>query len=197
MAPSPWEQALGDDIERLHPRLRAYFGRIPDGSIGHGSGVFEVVGTPRRWLWPVFAVLALDSVLFPVWERDVPFLVRNAPGPSRVNALRRFEFAGRARTMVDSTSFGPDGLVDRLGRRGSVSARFVARVDEGMLVLESTETRVLGIRVPAALSPRVTLTERWDEADARQRVTLSLDAPLLGRLYEYDGSFEYRVVAHG
>jgi hypothetical protein len=194
---SPWEQALGNDIERLHPRLRAYFGAIPAGSIGYGTGVFEVVGTPRRWLWPIFALLALDSVLFPVWERDVPFRVRNTPGPKRVDSLRRFEFPTRSRTMVDSTSFGAEGLVDRLGRRGLVSARFVARVSDGMLRLESTEARVLGIPIPAALAPRVTLTEQWDDALDRQRVTLVLDAPVLGRLYEYAGTFEYRVVAHG
>ncbi|MDO7881977.1 DUF4166 domain-containing protein [Antiquaquibacter soli] len=195
MRESPWVEALGSDLERLHPRLRAYFGTIPEGSIGHGRGVFDVVGTPRRWLWPLVALLSLDAVLFPVWERDVPFRVRNAPVDGRVDALRRFEFARGARTMVDSTSF-EGALVDRLGRRGLISAQLVARVRDGMLVLESSRTRVLGIPVPVALSPRITLIERWDDAAERQHVSLVLDAPLIGRLYEYSGHFDYRVVAH-
>lgn len=189
-------QALGDDLERLHPRLRAYFGTMPAGSIGYGRGEFDVVGTPRRWLWPLLALLSLDAVLFPVWERDVPFRVRNVPFDGAVTALRRFEFAGGSRTMADSTSF-EGALVDRLGRRGLVRARLVARVREGMLVLESTRTVVLGIPLPAAISPRVTLTERWDDEVGRQHVSLLLEAPVVGRLYEYSGHFDYRVVTRG
>ncbi len=34
---SPWEQVLGDRIAELHPRLRAYFSTIPDGSVGLGG----------------------------------------------------------------------------------------------------------------------------------------------------------------
>ncbi|MBE7163154.1 MAG: DUF4166 domain-containing protein, partial [Williamsia herbipolensis] len=64
---------------RLHPRLRAYFAAIPPGHVGRGDGVFAVVGTPRRWLWPFLALFARDDVMFPVWERDVPFTVENRP----------------------------------------------------------------------------------------------------------------------
>lgn len=193
MHQSPWEQALGSEIERLHPRLRAYFGAIPFGSIGYGRGVFDVVGTPRRWLWPVLAILGLDSIIFPVWERHVAFRVRNAPGSNRVDSLRRFEFSDRSRTMVDSTSIGPGGLTDRLGRRGFMLVRLGARVSDRMLVLESTSVVVCGIPLPAAIAPRVVLTERWDDATERQQVSLVLDAPVVGRLYEYTGSFTYRV----
>jgi len=47
--------------------------------------------------------------------------------------------------------------------------------------------------VPLPLAPRVTLVERWDEASGRQHVALTLDAPLLGRVYEYEGRFDYAV----
>jgi hypothetical protein len=190
---SPWEKALGDDIERLHPRLRDYFGAIPDGSMGYGEGVFDVVGTPRAWLWPILMILSFDSVVFPVWEHGVPFRVRNSPGPGRVDSLRRFEFDGRSRTMVDSTSATAHGIVDRLGRRGIIAARFDARVRDRMLVLESSATLVLGIPLPRAIAPRVVLTERWDDSTDRQRVSLVVEAPLIGRLYEYSGSFTYRI----
>lgn len=192
---SPWEQALGRDIEELHPRLQAYFRAIPEGSIGYGDGVFDVIGSPRRWLWPLLAVLGLDGIVFPAWERDVRFRVRNQPGANRVDSLRRFEFSSRARTMVDSTSFGVHGLEDRLGRRGLLSARFEARVVDGMLHLTSTSSTVFGVPIPRLLSPRVALTERWDDGVGRQRVSLALDLPVVGRLYEYSGSFTYRVVA--
>ncbi|PYY32550.1 DUF4166 domain-containing protein [Curtobacterium sp. MCJR17_055] len=80
MSGSPYElSAPADVLARLHPRLRTYFGRIPSGYVGRGSGTFSVVGTPRRWVWPVLAVFARDAVMFPVWEHDVPFTVENRP----------------------------------------------------------------------------------------------------------------------
>jgi hypothetical protein len=80
MGRSPYELCAAPELlARLHPRLRAYFGAIPPGHVGRGEGVFRVVGTPRRWLHPLLALFARDAVMFPVWERDVPFTVENRP----------------------------------------------------------------------------------------------------------------------
>ncbi|WP_394768763.1 DUF4166 domain-containing protein [Lacisediminihabitans sp.] len=76
---SPYRAVVGGALDGLHPRLRAYFGAIPVGSLGRGEGVFDVVGTPRRWLWPALWVLGRQGVLFAVWQRDVPFTVINRP----------------------------------------------------------------------------------------------------------------------
>ncbi|TDN43912.1 uncharacterized protein DUF4166 [Curtobacterium flaccumfaciens] len=87
MTRSPYELSTPPDVlARLHPRLRTYFGPIPPGHVGRGEGVFTVVGTPRRWLWPVLAWFARDDVMFPVWERDVPFTVENRPAHVRRGA---------------------------------------------------------------------------------------------------------------
>nr|WP_216852210.1 DUF4166 domain-containing protein [Curtobacterium sp. VKM Ac-2852] len=201
-------------LARLHPRLRTYFAAVPPGHVGRGEGVFTVVGTPRRWVWPVLAWFARDAVMFPVWERDVPFTVENRParvrrGPGTgrearpaVRAHRTFRFRSGARTMVDAITAEPDGLVDHLGRRGRVSARLRAQVDvdgpdAGALRLVSTRVtfRALGrdLRLPAALSPRVTLTERFDDEADLQRVSLVLTAPVVGTLYRYEGAFRYEI----
>jgi hypothetical protein len=76
---SPYEAVLGERLDELHPRLAGYFRQIPPESHGFGRGVFETVGTPRRWLWPLLALLARPGVALPVWERDVPFTVLNLP----------------------------------------------------------------------------------------------------------------------
>jgi len=212
---SPYELSTPPDVlARLHPRLRTYFGPVPPGHVGRGEGVFDVVGTPRRWLWPVLAVFARDSVMFPVWERDVPFTVENRPARVRrgsgvslegrvaVRAHRTFRFRSGSRTMVDAITAEPDGLVDHLGRHGRVSARLQAQVDAdgpdaGALRLVSTRVtfRALGrdLRLPAALSPRVTLMERFDDEADLQRVSLVLTAPVLGTLYRYEGAFRYEI----
>jgi hypothetical protein len=213
---SPWQGTVAPEVlARLHPRLRTYFGPIPDGHVGRGEGVFTVVGTPRRWLGPVLALFARDAVMFPVWEHDVPFTVANRPvrvgrgdrRPGReaqiaVRAHRTFRFRSGDRTMVDAIAAGPDGLVDHLGRRGRVSADLLAEVDAdgpdaGALRLVSTRVsfRALGREwsLPAAVSPRVTLTERFDDEADRQRVSLVLSAPVLGTLYRYEGAFRYAI----
>ena len=99
---SPWEAALGDAVSQLHPRLRAYFSPIPAGHVGRGRGTFDVVGTPRRWLWPALWVLGLDGVVFPVWERDVAFTVENRWDGGILRAARTFHFRGGIRVMTDA-----------------------------------------------------------------------------------------------
>lgn len=215
MSRSPYELSTPPEVlARLHPRLRTYFAAVPPGHVGRGEGVLTVVGTPRRWVWPVLAWFARDAVMFPVWERDVPFTVENRParvrrGPGTglearpaVRAHRTFRFRSGARTMVDAITAEPDGLVDHLGRRGRVSARLRAQVDDtgpdaGALRLVSTRVtfRALGrdLRLPAALSPRVTLTERFDDEADLQRVSLVLTAPVVGTLYRYEGAFRYEI----
>jgi hypothetical protein len=48
-ARAPYGRALGDRFTELHPQLQAYFAAIPDGSIGHGTGVFDTVGARCWW----------------------------------------------------------------------------------------------------------------------------------------------------
>jgi Domain of unknown function (DUF4166) len=196
---SPWERVLGSELAGLDPSLRRYFGAVPLGSVGRASGTFDTVGTPRRWLWPVLAILALDGVMFPVWERSVTFSVENRPtAHGSIVARRTFHFELGDRVMIDEIGVTRNGLTDRLGRHGLVSARLAAAVVDGRLELHSTLATVrLGpIRLSLGpLSPRVTLVERT--VGGLQHVSLRLDAPGLGRLYEYEGSFTYEIRPEG
>ena len=201
---SPYRVVLGDELDRLHPRLRAYFSAIPAGSEGRGSGTFDVAGTPRRWLWPVFWVLGAQGLLFAAWERDVPFVVVNRPvvdaaGRVAIRATREFDFARGLRTMVDAITATDGGLVDYLGRAGRYEASLAGTVVNGELHLRSTRMRLrIGGRwwaLPAFFAPTVALTERFDDGTDRQRVSVILSAPVLGKLYEYSGSFSYEILA--
>lgn len=206
--PSPYEIVLGDALGGLHPRLRTYFGAIPEGHVGRGSGVFDTVGTPRRWLWPVLAVLARQGIAFPAWEHDVPFDVENRPARDRrgdvaVTAIRTFRLRGGERAMTDAITADNRGLggdwrlVDHLGPARRVSASFAARVHDGALELRSTavSVRVGGVRVRLLrpVSPVVVLTERFDDERGRQHVSITLSMPIFGRIYEYAGFFTYAV----
>jgi hypothetical protein len=199
-APSPYETVLGDDLTLLHPRLRAYFAAIPDGSVGRGEGVFDVVGTPRLWLWPVLFVLGRLGVAFPVWAHGVPFRVENRPAPDgrpAVHAVRTFAFPAGERRMVDAIAAESRGLVDHLGGGRLLVAELAAEVRDGRLLLTGRGLRVRvghrSLRVPAALAPGVDLVERFDDDRDRQHVRVTLTLPVVGTVYEYSGFFEYAV----
>lgn len=190
---SPWELALRGRLRALDPALADYFSTIPAGSVGRGSGTFDVAGASRRWLWPVFAVLGRAGIAFPVWERSVPFEVVNVPGDGSVRATLAFGFPRGERVMRHEIRMTPRGLVDLLGTSGRLEARLVAEAVDGRLELRSTglHLRLGRVRLPIPFAPRVRLVERRD--GDRQRVEFSLTAPLIGRIYEYSGSFVYRI----
>jgi len=199
---SPYRAVLGAAFDELHPRLRAYFDAIPAGAVGRGTGVFDTVGTPRRWLWPALAVFARAQVLFPVWERHVPFTVENRPVAAQgrapaVAARRVFALRGRPATMVDEIGVEGGELVDRLGVPVRAVARFTAQVRDGGLRLRSTAVwLVVGgrrVRIPAPLAPVVALHERWDAERDEQVVSIVVRAPLIGRVYQYGGRFHYAI----
>jgi hypothetical protein len=206
---SPYELTSGSALDDLHPVVRRYVSGIRPGFRGYGSGVFEQVGTPRRWLRPLLRMLAPQGIAFPVWEHNVPFTVVNAPladrdGRTGVVAVRRFHFLGGARTMIDAITAdnpGRDGLVDHLGLNRRWRMRLATRVVRGELHLTSTALEVrLGrhhIALPAAVTPTVTVVERFDDGanagEGAQRVTAVVELPVIGRVYEYTGTFEYEI----
>lgn len=194
MTGSVWERAFGDRLTDLSPGLRAYFSLPPDGMQGHGTGVYEVAGSRLRWLWPALAFLAWRRILFPEFERDVPFTVVNTPTPEgTLRAVRTFEFSGRTRTMVDEMRIVDGHLHDFLGRRGGLEARLAATVEGGMLRLTTERLWLhLGpVRVPLPNVARITLTERT--LDAGQHVDVALRTPLVGEWFVYRGAFTYEL----
>lgn len=188
---SPYE-AL--ELDGLHPRLAAYFSTIPADSVGRGTGVFDVVGTPRRWLWPVLWVLGRQGVVFPYWGRDVAFTVTNIQTDAGLTATRTFRFASGPRSMTDLMTLHDGALRDELGVRRRYGVQLEASVAGGALRLRSVGMwlRLGGIRLP--IPGQVALTERWDDERGQQHVAVEITAPVLGRLYEYSGYFDYEVI---
>ncbi len=64
---SPYGRVLdAASLRRLHPRLRAYFSRIPKDATGVGEGRFDTYGVPNPLLRPLLGWLAPLGVLAPV-----------------------------------------------------------------------------------------------------------------------------------
>lgn len=195
---SPYARALGDRIRELHPKLRPYFQAIPEGAVGIGEGVFQRVGAPRRWLWPLLRVLQRRGVLAACWEHDVPFRVENRTIASRAIGERTLTLPSGPWTMFDAAALSRHGsVVDELGEPALVAARFRVDVVGGALTMTSTAVglrlRRMRLRLSGPLAPVVRLIERYDPEIDRQHVSVTVDAPLIGRVYEYRGDFSYRI----
>lgn len=183
---------------QLHPVLQRYFATIPEGSTGIGEGVFDTFGTDHRWLWPVLALLERWHVIIPGRHHRVPFRVENRTEEGRQTARRFLHLNPEPWCMVDavSTSSGR-GIVDVLGGPAVVEAHFDLKVDDGRL--QMTSRRIVlrigpaRVPVPKAIRPVIRLCERFDDDSGLQHVALTVDAPILGRLYDYSGSFTYRI----
>jgi hypothetical protein len=183
---SVYQRVLGDEFDRLAPELRAYFSAPPADSVGRGHGVYEVAGSHKRWLAPLFAFLAWRRILFPELGYGVPFTVTNIPGPGEgLSSRREFHLPGRERQMHDTMHVVDGSLHDFLGRRGGLEVRLRPTVgDDGSLHL-----RALRVPLPALLSARVLLDESW--VDGRQRVDVRMQHPLFGEIFRYCGAFDY------
>ena len=197
---SPYARALGDQVAALHPTLQRYFDTIPPGTVGIGTGVFDRIGTPRRWLRPALRLLQRRGVVWAGWGSEVPFSVVNRTVRGRAVATRRIDAPSGTWEMRDAVALTPTGqLVDEIGAPSTVAAVFALEVRDGGLLLESRRVGLrwgrIRVRVPRWAAPVVRLHERFDAACGRQRVDVTIDVPVLGRVYEYGGSFTYRVEA--
>ncbi|RUR01715.1 DUF4166 domain-containing protein [Labedella endophytica] len=194
---SVYQRVLGPEYASLDPRLQQYFGPIPAGWVGSGSGVYRVAGSRHLFLRPVLTVMAWRHVLFPELGHDVPFGVVNTPSTDGgLGAVRTFEFLRRTRIMEDAMVVQGDRLYDRLGKRGGLGVAIRLSVVSGALHMTSTALALHIGRVRIPLPPLATmhLREHIGEAEtARQQVDVRIDAPILGEVFRYTGSFVYSV----
>lgn len=195
---SPYLRALGDQRALLHPALRTYFSAIPRGRVGIGEGVFDRVGTPRRWLWPVLRVLQKHAVVHAGWHQNVPFTVRNRTIAGKAIGIRVLHLPAGDWVMKDAVSARPHGRVlDQLGEPTTLAVALEASVDGDAFVLRSTTVGirlgVLRVTLPRFISPVVQVRESAAKRAGHQRISLTVDMPVVGRLYEYEGTFSYRL----
>lgn len=196
-AASVYERAVGPGIRSLPPVLRRYFGPVPEGHVGVGEGVYEIVGSRyRRTAGTLLRWSARHDVLFPESGRDIPFVVENrAAADGTLRGTRWFGFPRATRVMRDTMHVVGGEIVQRLGRRGGLEVRLAARASaEGMLLRSRRLAwRIRGLRVPL---PRIAGVEvrETEDGNGRQRVDVRLRMPLLGEVFRYSGTFVYRIV---
>ncbi len=194
-AASVYERVLGESFTQLDPQLRAYFGTIPTGHEGFGTGRYDEAGLSKRVLRPLFALLARPRIAFAEHAVDVPFTVRNFTTPDGLLcAVRTFHFPRATREMADTMRVVDGRLLDRIGVGGHLEVELELSVSEGRLRMRSRRfaLRALGMRLPLPPVARISLEERaLPGAVGVQQVTVRVTVPLLGEVYGYSGTFTY------
>ena len=97
---SIYQQALGEDFKKLHPRIQERFGLAStDGKAAIGTGVMDRVWHGRRITWLFLKIGSLRNCMFPERGRSVPFRIENWAyqdylGRETVSWLRSFWLPG-------------------------------------------------------------------------------------------------------
>jgi hypothetical protein len=199
---SIYRDALGDDFDRLHPRMQWRFGfSSRDETCQIGCGVMERVWRGPWWTLPFLLLGSTRRVLFPSSGANVPFTISNYAyldgfGRETVTWSRRFQFPNRTRafdaTMIHSRRRGT--IVDYLGTHQHLAVDLACSVDDaGAMCLRSGEQRFserrVRFRFPLLLSGIANVREWWDDDAECFRIEVHVANRLLGPLFGYRGWF--------
>lgn len=199
---SIYQQALGADFERLHPRIQERFALTSDDRrAAIGRGVMERVWHGRFYTLPFLYVGTWRNIMFPERGRNVPFQIENwayrdAYGRETVTWLRTFHTKRSRRFdayMIYSQERGR--IVDYLGTHQHLAVDLQLGVDErGGLRLRSGEQRFyegpLAFRFPMFFSGIAEVCEWFDDATGKYRIQVEVNNRLWGPLFGYRGSFD-------
>jgi len=199
---SIYQQALGSEFDRLHPKMQWRFGFSSDDHVCQiGRGTMDEVWRGSPFVLPFLYLGSTRRLLFPDRGKNIPFTIsnyayRDSFGRETVTWARRFKMPRRHRafdaTMILSAS--RNQIIDYLGTHQHLAVDIDCTVDdEGGMRIRTGAQRFYEKRVaftfPLLFSGVAEVREWWD-ADAEVfRIQVSVSNRAFGRLFGYRGSF--------
>lgn len=192
---STYERELGDDFERLPPKIQRRFGVTSEDDIAAiGRGTMEYVRNGG------LLVGSTHNTMFTEENTAVPFEIRNyayedAYGRETVTWLRTFQMPKERHFDVAMIySEERDRIVDYPGTRHHLAVDIHLSVsDEGGVRVRSGDQRLYafgrGVAFPMALSARADVHEWYDDAETF-RISVEVRNDIVGLVFEYAGSFD-------
>ncbi len=149
--------------------------------------------------WLFLKAGSLAGTLFADTGEDIPFDLENEvtslpDGRTTMRWSRRFHFPRGAKRFNAVMRFDEERsvIVDHFGAGGRIEVDLHPRVDGGAMVIESGRQiiRLFSLRVPVPrfLSAQAMVRE-WQEDDETFRIRVTLNNPLMGDFFGYEGSF--------
>jgi hypothetical protein len=203
---SIYEQVLGADFAKLHPRIRQRFGITSGDRIAAiGQGWMSRIWFSKWAAIPLY-IGTSRHIMFPQGGYKVPFSIENYAyvdsfGRETVTWIRNFKFPNAIRhfdaTMVYSGA--RSCVVDYLGNKQHLAVDLAISVDpNGGIRLRSGEQRfyegLLHFRFPRLLTGTAEVCEWYDDREQRFNISVDITNPLIGPVFRYDGYFQTRYV---
>jgi len=199
---SIYEQALGSDFNRLHPKIQERFGFSSRDRVACiGRGLMDNIWHGRLYTLPFLYIGSWRRIMFPERGKQVPFSIENYAfvdpfGRETVTWIRRFETKTPRRFdayMIYSKEHGR--IVDYLGTHQHLAVDIDLRVDEtGGVRLRSGGQRFfegpIGFSFPLFFSGIANVREWYDDNIQRYRIEVNVHNRTWGPLFGYAGSFE-------
>jgi hypothetical protein len=197
-----YRTALGDEFDRLHPKIQERFGfSSRDGIASIGTGTMDEIWHGPLYTLPFLYVGSWRRIMFPERGHGVPFSIRNYAyvdeyGRETVTWIRNFETRTPRRFdayMIYSQQ--RQRIVDYLGTHQHLAVDIDLSVDErGGLCLRSGEQRfyerVIGFRFPLLFSGIAEVCEWYEDTDQRFHIKVYVSNSTWGPLFGYHGSFQ-------
>ncbi|GAA4825296.1 DUF4166 domain-containing protein [Algivirga pacifica] len=205
---SIYQQALGTDFEKLHPKIQERFGFNSSDQIASiGKGIMHHV-----WYGPVYTLPFLylgtwRNIMFPQKGKNIPFSIENFAyqdtfGRETVTWIRTYQFPNRERrfdaTMVYSQKRGR--IVDYLGTHQHLAVDIEMSVaGNGGIRIRSGEQRfyegMLGFKFPMLFSGEAEVCEWYDDQEGKFKISVVVSNKVWGRLFGYEGSFDVEYIS--
>lgn len=203
---SIYEQALGDEFQRLHPRIRERFGFCSEDRVASiGYGVMDRVWY-SKWAALPLHIGTRRHILFPQGGTRIPFTIENYAyqdrfGRETVTWKRKFKFVNHIRhfdaTMIYSRE--RHGIVDYLGNKQHLAVDLsVCAAPNGGILIRSGDKRFyegrLQLRWPRSLTGFAEVCEWYDDQQQQFNISVQVNNPLIGPVFRYEGSFQTRFI---
>ncbi|GIO94161.1 MULTISPECIES: DUF4166 domain-containing protein [Paenibacillus] len=204
---SIYEQALGREFRKLHPKIQERFGfGSKDMVASIGEGTMDEIWYARWAKLPLY-IGTVRHIMFPERGLHIPFRIENYAyldryGRETVTWCRSFQFPSGIRrfdaTMIYSQE--RNGIVDYLGSKQHLAVDLEVSVSgNGGICIRSGEQRFyegwLGFRFPAGLTGTADVCEWYDDRHQTYRIRVDVFNPLFGPVFRYRGSFQARFIS--
>lgn len=202
MSRSIFEEVLGANFERLHPRVQERF-RL-DSECGKGAvcrGVMERIWHGPPYTVPFLMLGSWRNIMFPEQGENVPFTMENwayvdSFGRETLTWQRTFQL-GRGRRFDAYMVRDPNRniIVEYLGTHQHLAVDIHLSVAEnGGLRLVSGEQRFyegrLGFKFPMLFSGIASVCTWFDDESGKHRIEVEVRNDTWGPLFGFSGNFD-------
>jgi Domain of unknown function (DUF4166) len=196
-----YENFLGEDFRRLHPKLQERYA-LPKDKPFYAEGTMTSIQTGGRCITPLLKLAANWKFLFSESGKNIPFTIKNTcrllpSGLKEVYWERTFYFNKVTRYFNAFMTIDLERKVvkDYLGEPSLFYSDLYFKVaSDGNLIIRSGSQRfVIGkieVPIPSFLQGVVEVEEGYDDLQEVFTIRVQIRNQIVGRIMAYEGEFK-------